>query len=48
LVRTVRHDQGFEVAEIPTVLEKREIRLRIKLSNFDNIQWRCWTFRIMS
>jgi len=41
---TLRHDEGFQVAEIPVVLEKGENRLRLKLSNSDNVEWRCWAF----
>lgn len=43
-VGTLRHENGFEVSEIPVTLEAGDNNLVIRLSNFDNIEWRCWAF----
>ena len=43
-VATLRHDNGFEVSEVPVTLDKGENSLVIRLSNFDNVEWRCWAF----
>jgi len=42
--KTFRHDEGFAVADVPFVLREGKNQLRIKLSNSDNVQWRCWAF----
>ena len=34
----------FQVSEVPVTLEKGENILVIRLSNFDNVEWRCWAF----
>ncbi len=44
LIATLRHDNGFAVNEVPVTLRQGENRLRLKLSNFDNVEWRCWAF----
>ena len=44
LITTLRHDDGFAVSEIPVTLSRGENKLRLKLSNFDNVEWRCWAF----
>ncbi len=44
LITTLRHDNGFAVSEIPVTLSRGDNRLRLKLCNFDNIEWRCWAF----
>ena len=43
-IATLRHDDGFAVSEVPITLSQGENRLRLKLSNFDNVEWRCWAF----
>jgi hypothetical protein len=43
-VGTLRHDNGFAVSEIPVTLESGDNNLVIRLSNFDNVEWRCWAF----
>lgn len=43
-VATLRHDRGFAISEVPLKLRRGENRLRVKLSNFDNVEWRCWAF----
>ncbi|MEI8041678.1 MAG: DUF2961 domain-containing protein, partial [Verrucomicrobiota bacterium] len=43
-VGTLRHDNGFEVSEIPVTLEPGDNNLVIRLSNSDNVEWRCWAF----
>jgi hypothetical protein len=43
-VATLRHDDGVRTADVPVSLEKGENRLVIRLSNFDNTEWRCWAF----
>ncbi|MDE0078305.1 MAG: hypothetical protein OXO50_12360, partial [Caldilineaceae bacterium] len=43
-VATLRHDRGFATSEVPLKLSRGENRLRLKLSNFDNVEWRCWAF----
>ena len=44
LVLTSTHDKGFAVRQIPVTLKKGKNKILIKLSNFDNIEWRCWAF----
>ena len=44
LIATLRHDDGFALSEIPIALSRGQNRLRLKLSNFDNVEWRCWAF----
>ena len=44
LITTRRHDDGFAISEVPVTLSKGDNRLRLKLSNFDNVEWRCWAF----
>ncbi|MDE0141487.1 MAG: DUF2961 domain-containing protein [Caldilineaceae bacterium] len=43
-VATLRHDEGFAISELPVSLRRGENLLRLKLSNFDNVEWRCWAF----
>ena len=43
-VATLRHDNGFELSEVPVTFTKGENYLVIRLSNFDNVEWRCWAF----
>jgi len=43
-VSTLRHDDGVRAADVPVALKKGENRLVIRLSNFDNTEWRCWAF----
>lgn len=43
-VKTLRHDNGFDVSEVPVTLEKCDNRLVVRLSNSNNIEWRCWAF----
>lgn len=38
------HDHGFAIDRIPCNLPSGPSEIRIKLSNFDNAQWRLWTF----
>ena len=44
LIATLRHDDGFAAVEVPVTLSQGENRLRLKLSNSDNVEWRCWAF----
>ncbi len=44
LITTLRHGDGFAVSEIPVTLSRGDNRLPLKLSNFDNVEWRCWAF----
>lgn len=46
-VTTLRHDNGFALQEVPVLLEKGNNEILIKLSNFDNIEWRCWAFSLI-
>jgi len=39
-----RHDQGVAVHRITMTLPAGASDIRIKLSNFDNMQWRLWAF----
>lgn len=43
-VATLRHDDGVRSAEIPVALKAGSNRLVVRLSNFDNVEWRCWAF----
>ena len=43
----MRHDDGFAIQEVPVTLEKGNNEIMIKLSNFDNIEWRCWAFSLV-
>jgi hypothetical protein len=43
-VTTLKHDNGFTVAEVPVTLKKGENQLVIRLSNSNNVEWRCWAF----
>lgn len=43
-IATLRHDNGVKTADVPVTLEPGKNQLVIRLSNFDNIQWRCWAF----
>ncbi|NLX96478.1 MAG: hypothetical protein GXY83_09910, partial [Rhodopirellula sp.] len=40
------HNQGFATARIPVKLRPGENRVLLKLSNFDNQQWRLWAFSL--
>lgn len=39
-----QHNNGFAIDHIPCNLPSGPSEIRIKLSNFDNAQWRLWTF----
>ena len=41
-VATLRHDNGFEASEVPVTLDKGDNTLVVRLSNANNIEWRCW------
>ena len=43
-VSTLQHDTGFKATELPIILKKGNNKLVIRLSNFNNIEWRCWAF----
>ena len=43
-IHTGEHDNGFAIDHIPCELPAGPSEIRIKLSNFDNAQWRLWTF----
>lgn len=43
-VTTLQHDNGFKVSEVPVTLKKGDNSLVIRLSNFNNVEWRCWAF----
>jgi hypothetical protein len=45
LVFEGRHDDGFEcVVTEPVAFKKGANEVMVKLSNFDNFEWRAWTF----
>lgn len=46
-VTTLRHDIGFDLQDVPVTLEAGNNEIMIKLSNFDNIEWRCWAFSLV-
>ena len=39
-----RHDCGFEIDTVAVKLPTGECEIRVKLSNYDNMQWRLWAF----
>lgn len=39
-----RHDCGFAVDQVAVKLPAGEGEIRVKLSNYDNMQWRLWAF----
>ena len=41
-VASLQHDSGFGVAAIPVTLRAGENDVLLKLSNFDNEEWRLW------
>lgn len=43
-VAALQHDKGFKVSEVPVTLNKGDNDLVVRLSNFNNIEWRCWAF----
>ena len=43
-IATRKHDRGFETASFPAVLQSGENTIQIKLSNFDNQEYRLWAF----
>jgi hypothetical protein len=43
-IASFKNDSGFDTIEVPVFLKKGKNRLMIKLSNKDNIEWRCWAF----
>ena len=43
-VSTLQHDNGFKAIELPIIFKKGDNKLVIRLSNFNNIEWRCWAF----
>ena len=43
-VAALNHAQGVKTAEIPVTLNKGDNRLVVRLSNSNNIEWRCWAF----
>lgn len=43
-IHTAQHDNGFAIDHITCDLLAGQSEIRIKLSNFDNAQWRLWTF----
>ena len=43
-ISTLQHDDGFKVTELPITLKEGDNDLVIRLSNFNNIEWRCWAF----
>ncbi|MHC4405094.1 MAG: hypothetical protein ACYTG0_36065 [Planctomycetota bacterium] len=50
LIAECRHDDGFATAVIPARFRQGENRILVKLSDFDNEQWRLWaySFRVES
>ena len=46
LVHDGRHDVGYATETVRTTLCAGENEIRIKLANFDNFQWRLWTFSL--
>ncbi len=45
-IYTGRHEQGFRTAGTRVVLPAGRSVVRVKLSNFDNRQWRLWAFNL--
>lgn len=43
-ISTLQHDNGFKISEVPVTIRKGNNNLVIRLSNFDNNEWRCWAF----
>ena len=43
-ITTLQHDDGFKLAEVPVTLSNGDNSLAVSLSNFDNVEWRCWAF----
>lgn len=43
-IGTRRHDQGFDIASFPVVLASGTNTIQVKLSNFDNQEYRLWAF----
>jgi hypothetical protein len=41
-IATLKHDDGFAISEVPLTLRTGPNKLRLKLSNSDNQEWRCW------
>lgn len=46
LLQESRRDDGFGVDELAADLSAGEHEVRVKLSNFDNAQWRLWAFSL--
>lgn len=46
LVHDGRHDAGFATERIRSTLRAGENEIRVKLGNFDNLQWRLWAFSL--
>ena len=44
LITTLKHDDGFAISEVPVTLSRARTGCDLKLSNFDNVEWRCWAF----
>jgi hypothetical protein len=43
-ISSIQHNNGFAVERIPVNLKKGENAILVKISNQDNIEWRCWAF----
>jgi hypothetical protein len=43
-IAVLQHNNGFKLSEVPVTLKKGDNRLVVRLSNFNNIEWRCWAF----
>lgn len=41
-----RHDKGFAEKSARVELPAGEVSVLVKLSNFDNMQWRLWAFAL--
>jgi hypothetical protein len=46
LVHVGRHDNGFQNESIEVDIPSEDVEIRVKLSNFDNFQWRLWAFAL--
>ncbi|MGD8237857.1 MAG: DUF2961 domain-containing protein [Armatimonadota bacterium] len=45
-VASLQHDAGLDVASIPVTLKAGENDVLVKLSNFDNQEWRLWALSL--
>lgn len=46
LVYSGKHDHGFNLDSVEVDLRSTDNEIKVKLSNFDNFQWRLWAFTL--